>query len=277
MSDWTGPCAAAKAVRPGDLRTFLATHFHPIVLGDGRGYATGYFVPEYPAFPEQRAGLVPALAAPVGLDCTRTPCPSRAGIIAGELSGKARPIAWLDPVDLSFLQVQGSGLLRLPDGRLLRLGFAGHNGHPHVPIGRILRARGDLPAGAGMAEIRQWLQDHPGERDALLNGNPRFIFFRVMDDHAPFPVGSLGSRLTAEANVAVDPGHVPMGAIVELETRLGTGQGFRRFLVAADTGSAILGPNRFDIYFGAGPRAADLAGRQQAEARAIIWLPKGSP
>lgn len=276
-SDWADACAAAKTAGPDDLGAFLSAHFRPIVQGDGRGYATGYFVPEYPAFPEKRAGLVPALEAPAGLDCSRTPCPPRAGIMAGQLPQGARPIAWLDPVDLSFLQVQGSGLLRLPDGRLLRLGYAGHNGHPYVAIGRVLRERGDLPAGAGMAEIRQWLQDHPAERDALLNRNPRYIFFRPMDERAPFPVGSLGSRLTAEANVAVDPKHVPMGAIVELETTLGTGQSFRRFLVAADSGSAILGPNRFDIYFGTGPRAADLAGRQQADARAIIWLPKGRP
>lgn len=276
-SDWAAACAAAKAARPDDIAAFLSAHFRPVVLGEGRGFATGYFVPEYPAFPERRAGLVPALEAPSGIDCSQTPCPPRSGIMAGEFSRQARPIAWLDPVDLSFLQVQGSGLLRLPDGQLLRLGYAGHNGHPYVPIGRVLRARGDLPAGAGMAEIRQWLEDHAGERDALLNSNPRYIFFRLMDERAPFPVGSLGSRLYAEANVAVDPRHVPMGAIVELTTRLGTGESYRRFLVAADSGSAILGPNRFDIYFGTGPFAAIMAGRQQAEASAILWLPKGAP
>lgn len=273
-ADWAKPCLAARSTPPADFPAFLARHFTPVTLEAGTGLATGYFVPEYPAFPATAPGLVPALGPPAGLDCARAPCPARAAIMAGALSGRSAVLAWLDPVDLAFLQVQGSGLLRMPDGRLLRLGFGGHNGHPYVAIGRVLRERGELPSGAGMAEIRAWLASHPQARDDILNANPRYIFFRAMDERQPFPVGSLGSRLVAEASVAVDPRHVPAGAIVDLETVLGTGAPFRRLLVAADTGSAITGANRFDIFFGTGPAAGSRAGAQQAPARATIWIPK---
>lgn len=273
-ADWMAPCQAVATAGPGEAQAFLARHFRAVRLGEGRGLVTGYFLPEYPAFPAPGPGRVPVLAPPPGLDCAKAPCPDRAAIMAGALGGRARPIAWLDPVDLAFLQVQGSGLLRLPDGRGLRLGFAAHNGHPYVAIGRVLRERGALPSGAGMAEIRAWLDANPGQRDALLNANPRYVFFREMDSAMPFPVGALGSRLVAEGSVAVDPAHVPMGAIVELETRLGDGQPFRGLLVAADTGGAIRGQNRFDIFFGTGQEAARRAGNQQAEGSATLWIPK---
>lgn len=276
-ADWAAPCAAAAATKPEDLDTFLRTHFRELRLGDGQGLTTGYFLPEYPARPERAPGLVPVLAPPRGRDCSRSPCPNRAAIMAGALAGQADPLLWMDPVDLFFLQVQGSGIARLPDGSRVKLGFAGHNGHPYVAIGRILRETGALPAGAGMAEIRAWLSANPAGRDGVLAANPRYIFFRRLPDDSPFPVGTLGAQLVAEASVAVDPAHVPMGALVRLETRLADGTPFRRLLVAADTGAAIRGPNRFDIYFGAGDAAARRAGGQQAAAAAVILVPRSAP
>ncbi len=276
-ADWALPCRNAEGASAETFDRFVSAHFRELRLADGRGFATGYFVPEYRAQTAAAPGLVPVLGPPAGLDCTRDRCPTRAEIMAGALDGRADVLLWMDPIDLFFLQVQGSGLARLPDGSALRLGFAGHNGHPYVAIGRVLRARGALPEGAGMAEIRAWLATNPGARDAVLAENPRFIFFRRIPDDRPFPVGTLGSRLVAGASLAVDPALVPMGALVRLETRLADGTPFRRLLVAADTGSAIRGANRFDIYFGEGSEAGRLAGGQQAEARATILLPKGAP
>ncbi|MFQ3666229.1 MAG: murein transglycosylase A [Sphingomonadaceae bacterium] len=275
--DWQPPCREAAALAPEGLEAFLARHFRPVTLGDGAGFATGYFVPEYPAAAQPAPGLVPVLGPPAGLDCTKAPCPTRAEIMSGALAGRAQPLLWMDPVDLFFLQVQGSGLARLPDGRQVKLGYAGHNGHGYVAIGRMLRDRGAVPAGAGMAEIRAWLAANPGQQNATLAANPRYIFFRQMADDAPFPVGSLGSALVAGASVAVDPAHVPMGAFVQLETRLGTGAPFSALLVAADTGAAIRGINRYDIYFGSGEEAAGAAGSQQAPARATILVPRRAP
>lgn len=275
--DWVAPCREAATVTPASFDRFLATYFREVRLGDGQGFATGYFVPEYPAQATPAPGLAPVLAPPAGMDCARTPCPARAAIMSGALADRAEVLLWMDPVDLFLLQVQGSGLARLPDGGQVRLGYAGNNGHPYVAIGRLLRERGALPAGAGMAEIRAWLAANPATRSAVLAMNPRYVFFRRLPEDAPFPVGTLGSRLVAEASVAVDPAHVPMGALVRLETRLADGRPFRRLLVAADTGAAIRGANRFDIYFGEGAAAGRMAGGQQAGAAATLLLPRAAP
>ncbi|WP_448581124.1 MltA domain-containing protein [Thermaurantiacus sp.] len=276
-ADWVAPCAAAETTTAASFETFQRTHFREVRLGDGQGFATGYFLPEYQAQAKAAPGLVPVLAPPSGRDCSQAPCPTRAEIMGGALAGRAETLLWMDPVDLFFLQVQGSGIARLPNGARAKLAFAGHNGHPYVAIGQLLRARGALAAGAGMAEIRAWLASHPAEREQLLAANPRYIFFRRLAQDAPFPVGALGARLVAGASVAVDPAHVPMGALVRLETQLADGTPFRRVLVAADTGAAIRGANRFDIYFGEGAAAGRLAGGQQARARAVLLLPRSMP
>ncbi len=276
-ADWLDPCREAATVTPASFDRFLAERFREVRLGEGRGLATGYYAPVFPARERPRPGLAPVLAPPAGLDCTKSPCPTRAGIMAGALAGRAEPLLWMDPVDLFFLQVQGSGLARLPDGRQVKLGFAGHNGHPYVAIGQVLRERGAIPPGSGMAGIRAWLAANPAARDALLAMNPRYVFFRRLPEDAPFPVGTLGSQLVAEASVAVDPAQVPLGALVRLETRLADGTPFRRLLVAADTGAAIRGANRFDIYFGEGEAAGRRAGAQQAEATATLLLPRSVP
>ncbi|MCS6985929.1 MAG: MltA domain-containing protein [Sphingomonadaceae bacterium] len=269
---WQAPCATASKVQPAAFGQFLNRHFRPVTLGDGRGLATGYFLPELPAHRAPAAGLDPVLGPP-RRPCA--PCPPRAAIRAGALQGLAPVLAWMDPVDLFVLQVQGSGVVRFDDGERLRLSFAGHNGHAYVGVGAWLRAGGAIPPGSGLDAIRAWLERHPHRRDELLNRNPRWVFFRVVGQDEPFPVGALGSPLVPWASVAVDPAHMPMGAMVEVALTL-DGQPVRRFLVAADAGAAIRGPNRLDIFTGHGPEAERTASRLQVPARVRIWLPKGA-
>ncbi len=287
--DWTAACAD----KGRDPLAFFTTHFTPVRLNDGRGLATGYFEPEIAAFDRPAPGSAPILARPpdlVDIDLAAfdigqkgmvrglvregrvVPAPDRAAIEAGAFAGKGLEIAWAaDPVDLFFLQIQGSGRLRFPDGRSFRIGYAGQNGRTYVAIGKLLRERGILEK-AGMAEIRAWIAANPAEGAALMRENPSYIFFRKLPDTLDGPIGSLGVPLLAEANAAADPATLPLGVPVWLETTV-EGQPFARLLVASDTGGAIKGANRFDIFFGPGAEAGRKAGALAAPAAATLLLP----
>jgi membrane-bound lytic murein transglycosylase A len=195
--------------------------------------------------------------------------------MAGALAGKAPVLAWLKPVDLFFLQVQGSGILAFPDGHHLNLGFAGTNEQPYVAIGPRMRARGDIPAGAGMAEIRAWLAAYPDLVGPTLAENPRYVFFRALPPDAPFPVGALGTRLVARADAAVDPAFVPPGALLHLATRIGSAD-FAGLVLASDRGAAIQGANRIDLYMGEGDAAGAVAGALQAPGDSLLLLPRAT-
>lgn len=270
-ADWAPACAAARAGTAAG--PFLDAHFRPVRRGDGRGLVTGYFVPAIPGSEVAQPGLVPVLGPPAGLSCTaEAPCPPRAAIEAGALAGRAPILGWADPVDLFFLQVQGSGVLRLPGGRALNLAFAGSNGQPYVAIGQLLRGEGKLPPGAGMAGIRAWMAANPADARALMARNPRYVFFRAVPPGQPFPVGALGTPLAARQDAAVDPALVPPGALVHLSTRVG-GQPFAGLLLASDRGAAIRGANRIDLYLGEGAGAGRLAGSLEAPGELVLLLP----
>jgi membrane-bound lytic murein transglycosylase A len=198
---------------------------------------------------------------------------TRAEIEDGVLDGKGLEIAWAaDPVDLFFLEIQGSGRVRLPDGGIIRLGYDNQNGRDYVAIGRLLRERGLLPAGgASMQSIKAWLSAHPDEGKALMRENLSYIFFRELT--GPGPLGAMNVPVTPRTTVAADPNFVPLGAPIYLAMDRPEASGL---WVAQDTGGAIKGSNRFDTFWGAGEEATRIAGGMSANGRGWVLLPKGT-
>jgi membrane-bound lytic murein transglycosylase A len=204
------------------------------------------------------------------------PYENRAAIESGALRGRGLEMLWVDdPVDAFFLQIQGSGRVMLEDGTSLRIGYAGQNGHPYVAIGRELIARGALTREAvSMPAIRDWLRANPQEADAVMNRNPSFVFFRELDGDGP--VGAQGVALTPGRSLAVDRSFVPYGVPVWLDAEDPVDGEVRvqRLLVAQDTGGAIRGPVRGDVFWGHGPEAEHRAGLMKSRGRYFLLLPK---
>jgi membrane-bound lytic murein transglycosylase A len=200
----------------------------------------------------------------------------RAQIMSGSLEGRAPIIAYAaDPVEFFFLQIQGSGLLRLPDGSLMRIGYAGQNGRGYTGIGRVLRENGQIgpgtPYATSMQGIMQFIRENPEEGEEVMNLNKSWIFFRELDTDGP--LGSLEVPVYARDSVAVDPRFVPYGAPVWLDLERDVADGL---WIAQDTGGAIKGANRFDTFWGAGPQAREIAGGMSARGNALVLLPKSA-
>jgi len=280
-ADWRPACAAAALVQPGDdtaAAKFLAAYFQPYLALD-RGAETGLFTGYYETEVEgsrKPGGLytVPlyrAPAAPVSF--------TRAEIDAGALKGKGLELIWLkDPVDAFILQIQGSGLVKLTDGSLTRVGYAGNNGQDFVGVAKLMIQAGLIPKDqASMQSVRAWLKAHPAEARGWMEKNPRFIFFRELDASGglpPGPAGALGVTLTPTRSMAVDPGFLPLGIPVWLDTRSPDGTPLQRLMLAQDVGSAIKGPVRGDLFWGTGEPALDFAGRMKSGGRYYVLLPK---
>lgn len=203
---------------------------------------------------------------------------SRAEIEEGALRGKALELFWLDdPIESFFLHIQGSGRLVLEDGSVVGVGYAGNNGHSYHSIGKELVARGELRAEEATAPaIKAWLRAHPAEQQEILRTNPRYIFFRETEPGESGPVGALGVPLVALVSVAVDPDVTPLGSVGVLEAPLPDGSILEQVVVAMDTGAAIRGSHRVDLFIGAGREAGDLAGVLRSRGR-ITWLRAGDP
>ncbi len=204
---------------------------------------------------------------------------SRTLIEDGALDGKAAALAWLsDPVALFFLQIQGSGRVILPDGTMLRVGYAAQNGQPFVDIGRLLIRRGDLtPRQATMQDVRQWLYEHPDDSRAVMDANPSYVFFRTVTGLRPDegPIGALGLPLSPLRSAAVDPRFIPLGAPLWIDTRDPVaGTKLQRLVLAQDTGGAIRGPARADLFFGWGDEAERRAGGMWGRGAEYILLPR---
>ena len=199
----------------------------------------------------------------------------------GKANGfKGKPIAWAeDPVELFFLQVQGSGRIELPDGSHLRVGYADQNGYPYQSIGKLLVERGELKLEqASMQGIKDWGAKNPDKLPGLLASNPSFVFFRELPNGLSGPLGSLGVPLTGGRSIAVDPRFVPLGAPVFLATtHPNSPQPLNRLVMAQDTGSAIRGGVRADFFWGFGDTAGELAGRMKQRGRMWVLLPKDYP
>ncbi len=300
--DWQPSCQAAASWPISDARDFFASYFETVRVRDGAAFATGYFEPEIRASLTREAGYdVPVYAMPSDLVRAwpadmpmaeregRPPLGrydengnfvlyyERAQIEAGALEGRVPVIAWAaDPVEFFFLQIQGSGLLRLPDNSLMRIGYAGQNGREYVGIGSVMRERGLLGDGPGqyagsMQGIMQYIRENPEEGRELMRLNKSWIFFRKLETDGP--LGSLGVPVRREASVAVDPDYVPYGAPVFLDMDRDVADGL---WIAQDTGGAIKGANRFDTFWGNGQDAREIAGGMSSRGSALILLPKGT-
>lgn len=297
--DWDAACNAATNANPA---TFFATHFTPISVASGEGFATGYYEPEIAASRVATPGFAsPLYRRPpdlVEVDLgdfvgdlkgrklrgrvegqSLVPFHDRARIMAGALAGKGLELAWAaDPYEAFFLEIQGSGRLHLPDGSIMRIGYESQNGRDYVAIGRVLVERGDLPrGGASMDSILAWLRANPAKAPALLAANPSVVFFREIAGSADSgPIGAMGIAVTPRVSVAADPAFIPLGAPLFVETTLPGSKPLTAMMVAQDTGGAIKGANRIDLFRGAGPQARAEAGSQSAPARVVILLPRAA-
>jgi membrane-bound lytic murein transglycosylase A len=204
---------------------------------------------------------------------------SRAEIESRGLAFGAPVLAWTaDPVELFFLQIQGSGQVQLPDGERLRVGYADQNGHPYRSLGRWLVDRGEIALEqASMQGIKAWASANPHKLQEALNSNPSYVFFRELPP-TNGPIGALGVPLTAQYSLAVDRRFVPLGAPVLLATSYpASDERLERLMAAQDTGGAIRGVVRSDFYWGTGAEAGSYAGRMRQPGRMWLLWPKGEP
>jgi membrane-bound lytic murein transglycosylase A len=292
--DWWAACDAASSWPDADATAFFTAHFDSAEVGGGSTFITGYFEPEIagsrtrlpgfdvpvyrkpPELVEQDAATAEATGTPRRgrlVNGTIVPFYERAEIEAGALAGRGLEIAWAaDTIDFFFLQIQGSGRLRAPDGTVMRIGYAGQNGRDYVGIGKLMKERGLIgPGQTSMQGMVAWLRANPEAGRAIMNENKSYIFFQELTGAGP--LGALGRPVTGQVTVAADPKFVPLGAPVFLQVDRPEVNGL---WVAQDTGGAIKGANRFDTFWGAGDYAALTAGGMQARGRAWILLPKGS-
>lgn len=286
----------ALAGGPAALRNWIEARFvaWPLIGPNGSdlGLITGYHEPLLTGSTQrENPSQVALYRRPMDLqsdgtarlrivDGRREPYPARASIEGSPLLA-GQELVWLDdPVEAFFLQVQGSGRVRLRNNDILRVGFADHNGQPYRAIGAELVARGaldreevDAPA------IKAWLRAHPDEARGVMRSNPRYIFFRALATPADAgPPGSMAVPLTPMRSVATDPDFVPEGALLYLETHYpDDGRPLARAMLSQDRGAAIVGGVRADIFFGAGDEAARLAGLMKEPGRIWLLWPRGLP
>ena len=273
--DWQSLCALAQS-QP-DARTFFELFFRPVLIEDGGpALFTGYFEPELDG--SRRPSLryrYPVYRVPPELPAGRPWLTRRQILTSGVLEGRGLEIAWVDdPVELFFLQIQGSGRIRLDDGSVIRVGYGGANGHPYRSIGQELVRRGIYSAHQVSAQvIRAWVRRNPAAGEELLYHNPSYVFFREVTDvpAGRGPLGAMNRSVTALRSVAVDPAHVPLGAPVWIEKD--GAEPMRRLMVAQDTGSAIKGAQRADIFFGTGADAGRRAGKLKDPGRMVVLMP----
>ncbi len=296
-ADWVPACDAARNAAAGDASAFFARWFESVQVADGKAFATGYYEPEIAGSRERRRGYeVPIYARPADLievdlgqfntdlagkrvrgrvqGTNFVPYADRAAIVdKGALAGRGLEIAWAaDPVEFFFLQIQGSGRLRLPDGGVMRIGYDNQNGREYVGIGKLLRDRGVKPSGGlSMQGLMGWIRENPEAGHALMNENKSFIFFRELTGAGP--LGALGLPVVGNASVATDPKFVPLGAPVFLSMDRADANGL---WIAQDTGGAIRGANRFDTFWGAGDEARAIAGGMSARGTSFLLLPVGT-
>lgn len=305
ISDWIDICADARKIRPGnqvEVNFFFQSRFVAYRASNNQnsiGLFTGYYEPEL----EGRWGregefAIPIYSRPSDLILANLgehreelkgtqlagrviqnrfiPYNTRAEINAGALEGRGLEILWVkDPVALFFLHVQGSGRIRMADGSTVRIGYAGRNGRPYTSIGRELVNDGIMPLKDVTAPaIMSWLRANPLAGKELMNRNESFVFFRVIDGDGP--IGAQGVPLTPGRSMAVDSRFVPYGVPIWLNTTdpLDEKAPLRRLLVAQDTGSAIRGPVRGDVFWGFGPEAALRAGVMKSRGEYYLILPR---
>ena len=290
--DWLPACAALEVVKDEpSARAVIQALFRPVEIKapDGKSRFTGYFEPVYearttpdeefsepvPAYPDDLVrrsgvGIFQRLA-----NGQQRPYPSRKDITEAGVEA----LAYAHPADVFFLQIQGSGKLVFPDGKVLKASYASHNGHPFKSTANWLLKRGWISRGeASMQGIRAWMDRATPQqvRDAM-NSNPRYVFFSLEEprEGETGPAGAMGIPLTPLGSVAVDRDYNPMGVPMFVQTTApGLGGEWSGMLVAQDTGGAVNGPVRGDIYFGTGVEAGERAGTMNAPGRLWVLLPR---
>lgn len=313
VGDWRSACSAALQLKPASAdaaRAFFETWFAPAQAsnrGEPIGLFTGYYEPELngsrKATRHYHTPLYtrPADLVSVDLGAFRptykgeriagrvdegklVPYATRADIVGAGLKGRSKAIAYVDDAaEAFFLQVQGSGRVRFKSGEVIRVAYDGQNGHPYTAIGRILIDRGEVKREEmSMQRIRSWLEANPSKADALMNENASYVFFKELPiaDPALGADGAQGVPLTPEASLAVDLRFHGLGAPMWVDGSAPAADAaaadgsFRRLLIAQDTGGAIRGPVRGDVYWGAGAGPESVAGRMAHRGRLFVLLPK---
>lgn len=272
--DWRAVCKFA-ATNP-DPREFFELLFRPVLINDGNdALFTGYFEPELDGA-RQPSGRFRYPVYRMPPEAERGTWLSRREILeSGVMKGRGLEIAWVDdPVELFFLQIQGSGRIKMTDGSVIRVGYRGSNGHPYRSIGVELVSRKIYSAHQVSADvIKNWVRRNPEKGRELLYHNPSYVFFRVVNSVPAHkgPLGAMNRSVTDMRTIAVDPAFTPLGAPVWIEK---DGQNpLRRLMVAQDTGSAIKGAQRADIFFGTGDKAGRAAGRLRDPGQMMVLLP----
>ncbi|MDX2483483.1 MAG: murein transglycosylase A [Pseudodonghicola sp.] len=275
--DWHNLCALAQQQQPDSARAFFELFFRPVLIRDGADpLFTGYYEPELDGsrYPTARYRYPLYRMPPEAKQ--QSPWLTRRQILTSDvMDNRGLEIAWVDdPVELFFLQIQGSGRIRLSDGGALRVGYGGSNGHTYRSVGVELVRRGTYGAHQVSAQvIKNWVRRNPDAGRELLLHNPSYVFFREVSHVATHlgPLGAMNRSLTPLRSIAVDPDFVPLGAPVWLE-KDGAGK-MRRLMVAQDTGSAIKGAQRADVFFGTGDVAGQAAGQLRDHGRMLVLLP----
>ncbi|WP_408629780.1 murein transglycosylase A [Aliiroseovarius salicola] len=272
---WAPLCALAQQQSSG--RAFFELFFRPVLIENGTdSLFTAYYEPEIRGSRQQsEIYRYPVYRKPAGIPSGQSWHTRREIEEGGVLIDRGLEIAWVaDPVDLQFLQIQGSGRIRLPDGSAIRLGYAGNNGHPFKSLGNELVRRGVYnPHQVSQSVIRNWVRRNPVDGHDLLMSNASFVFFRElrrMPKHKG-PLGAMNRSITAHRSVAIDPKYTPLGAPVWLE-KAGK-EPFNRLMVAQDTGSRVKGAQRADIFWGTGGEAGQLAGEIRDGGRMLVLFP----
>lgn len=306
---WQPICAEAAALtNPDDLaaKQFFEKHFEPKQLfaadGNPTGFFTGYYEPllhgsfakdnkyKYPLYktPEELlivdlSSLFPELKGKrvrgrvVGNKVV--PFYDRAEIDSTEEPLKGQEILWVDDRDEAFfLQIQGSGRVKLPDGKIIGVGYANQNGHPYVSIGkRLIESGKSSRKHMNLFTLKDWLRENDDEAQALLNENPSYVFFNLREDVEAGPRGSLNVPLVAERSIAVDRKQISLGSALWVVTRYPDESPLRKLVFAQDTGGAIRGELRGDFFFGTGEQAEYHAGRMKQDAAFYLLQPKKHP
>ncbi|MBY4898250.1 murein transglycosylase A [Cupriavidus sp. AU9028] len=281
-AEWRSVCAAGLMVDSSDvaaMRAYFEQNFQPyrVINGDGTdsGLVTGYYEPILRGSRTRQGPYqVPLHRKPP--QWGNRPLPARAELLR-DPALQGNEVVWVDDaVEAAFLQIQGSGRIRLPDGTMMRVGFGGTNDQPFRSFGKWLLDRREItPAQATMQGIKAWARANPGRVEEMLNVNPRYVFFRELPPNNDGPIGALGVPLTAERSIAVDPATIPLGVPVFLSTtRPLSAEPIQRLMFAQDTGSAIKGGVRADFFWGAGDMAGETAGRMKQAGRMWVLMPR---
>ena len=285
LEAWQGACLKLNQKEfqsRSYAKRFFENTFQPLMVRDDNsgkpdGLFTGYYEPEIRGALRQYGEFqTPIYMPPYDLKKKSGAYFSRRQIDRGAIKKLAKTIAWIaDPIDAFFLHIQGSGRIRLPNNTLIRVGYAGHNRRPYTAIGKVLIKRGALAQeNISMQLIRAWLSQHSNQALEVMQLNARYVFFRLM--RGAGPIGAQGVALTPGRSLAVDPRFISYGIPIWLDTRdpLAADQPFQRLLIAQDTGGAIKGAVRGDIFFGHGSTAAKRAGHMKWWGQYYVLVPK---